>query len=160
MIAPLSRLMDFDGRSTRAEHWPYMGLLIALYLLGTMVAIMAVPHWVMMATIALLSSTLVLLAAASVVRRLHDVGWSGWWMAAYSVLFIGFVAFFLYSRYGVVRQPDGVGPPPLIFRFWPIVMTFNFAMQALALLLLILTALESVPRDNKYGSGRPSGSTR
>ena len=158
MIAPLDRLVDFEGRGTRAEHWPYMGLLIGLYLLGMFAAFTAVPHSMMMATMALLASILVLLAAASVVRRLHDVGWSGWWMAVYSVLFIGFVAFFLYSRYGVVHQTEG-GPPPPIFRFWPVVMTLNLAMQGLALLLFVLTILESAPGDNQYG-GQRSGSAR
>jgi uncharacterized membrane protein YhaH (DUF805 family) len=85
MIAPVGRLLEFDGRSTRAEHWPYMGLLIAIYVIGVVLAVPAGPG-AMISAMYVLTLILVLLASASVVRRLHDVGWSGRWMAAYVVM--------------------------------------------------------------------------
>jgi uncharacterized membrane protein YhaH (DUF805 family) len=152
MIAPLGRLLDFGGRSTRAEHWPYMGLLIAIFAIGMVLlfpagSVRAVLTWGYSLLIAV-----VLFASASVVRRLHDVGWSGRWMAAYVVMLIAFVAFYFYWRYGVVHQPYGANPTSrLLFRIWPLLMIANFAMTAIGFLIFVLTVLESQASDNKYG---------
>lgn len=149
--APLGRLLEFDGRSTRAEHWPYMGLLIAIYVVGFVLLFSTGSVHAVLTPAYLLFLILVLLASASVVRRLHDVGWSGRWMAGYVVMLIAFVAFYFYWRYGVVHRPYGMGPPALLFRIWPLVMLFSLAMHGLALLLFVLTVLESAPADNRYG---------
>jgi uncharacterized membrane protein YhaH (DUF805 family) len=152
MVAPLGRLLDFRGRSTRSEHWPYMGLLIGLYVIGMILAVTAVPPVMMMASVTLLAGIMVLLAFSSIVRRLHDVGWSGKWMAAYVALVAAFILFFFYWRYLVVHQPFSPGgSTPLLFRFWLILMVCNLASTGLALLIFVLTVLESAPGPNPYG---------
>lgn len=151
MIAPLGRVLEFRGRSTRGEHWPFMGLLFAIYVIGTMLAFTVGPLRTSMSIAYLLVLVLVLLASASVVRRLHDVGWSGWWMAAYLILAAGFVAFYFYWRYGIVRESNFANGPSLLFRIWPLLMIYNLAMTATLLLIFTVSLLDGTRGANRYG---------
>lgn len=81
----LTRYAQFDGRAGRAEYWWFQ-----LFLLLIFIAVVC---------LSMLSTTLggfaMLLAAgglmlpnlAVTVRRMHDVGWSGWWLLAMFVPF-------------------------------------------------------------------------
>jgi hypothetical protein len=74
------------------------------------------------------------------------------WMAAYVALVAAFILFFFYWRYLVVHQPFSPGGSmPLLFRFWLILMVCNLASTGLALLIFVLTVLESAPGPNPYG---------
>lgn len=88
MILPLRRYADFKGRSGRREFWLFQ-LLIAIVLFIVMVAMLMnnpgmssaeanrrFPSW---AGLALLPFIVPLVAVS--VRRLHDLGWRGWWLA-------------------------------------------------------------------------------
>lgn len=94
---------NFDGRASRAEYWynvlfgVIIGVVIPIF--GAIISISmedALP--VRMATIAMIILSLVLFipSIALVVRRLHDIGKSGWW---YFIIFIpcgvGFIWFLI-----------------------------------------------------------------
>jgi uncharacterized membrane protein YhaH (DUF805 family) len=157
MTSPLGRLFDFRGRSGRAEHWPFMGLLIAVYAAGTLLALQAQPLRSAFLVIQLLLVVLALLASASVVRRLHDAGWSGWWMGAFLALLAANSAFFLYWRYGVVHpvEPDRIG------MIWPWAMAAGWAMWGIGLLIFVVTVFDGTGGPNRYGPApsRPAAAT-
>ncbi|MED5356573.1 MAG: DUF805 domain-containing protein [Pseudomonadota bacterium] len=97
-IAGFTRCFDFSGRSSRPEFWYFMLLFIVLYLVIALVDrflvtstvdIRELPlgHYIPMGMVDPNVGVLVLLyrpimaipTIAVTIRRLHDVGKSGWW---------------------------------------------------------------------------------
>lgn len=97
-IAGFKRCFDFSGRSSRSEFWYFMLLFILLYLVVAVadqflvtatVDIRELPlgHYIPMGTVDPNVGVLVLLyrpimaipTISVTIRRLHDVGKSGWW---------------------------------------------------------------------------------
>ena len=97
-IAGFTRCFDFSGRSSRSEFWYFTLLFIVLYLIiavvdqllvTSTVDIRALPlgHYIPMGMLDPNVGVVVLLyrpvmaipTIAVTVRRLHDVGKSGWW---------------------------------------------------------------------------------
>ena len=97
-IAGFTRCFDFSGRSSRPEFWYFMLLFILLYtvvavvdqfLVTSTVDIRELPlgHYIPMGmvdpnvgVIVLLYRPIMAIPTISVtIRRLHDVGKSGWW---------------------------------------------------------------------------------
>jgi uncharacterized membrane protein YhaH (DUF805 family) len=152
MFAPLSRLTDFSGRATRVQFWPYMLLLLVIYFVG-LVLTMGFMLRAMGSPVAYLygiTLICILLAFAAVVRRLHDVGWSGGWMGAYVVMTMAFIAFFFWWRYGVVLRANGAQPVSLS-RYMPFMMLFSLALNGIAFLVLIVSTFDGTPGPNRYG---------
>ena len=96
----LSRYAEFDGRSRRSEYW-YFALFVTIIgmVWGFVVGILAgvIGEWALMLsyipTIAFFVPNL-----AVAVRRLHDVGRSGWWLLI-SLTIIGiFVLLYWYVQ--------------------------------------------------------------
>jgi uncharacterized membrane protein YhaH (DUF805 family) len=88
----LSRYSDFQGRSGRSEYWYFVLFNILMsFLANVLDRYLIVPALsVGLASIAL---TLVLIVPglAVSVRRLHDVGKSGWWLLIAVVPVVGLV---------------------------------------------------------------------
>jgi uncharacterized membrane protein YhaH (DUF805 family) len=97
-IAGFTRCFDFSGRSSRPDFWYFMLLFIVLYLVVAVVDqflvtstvdIRELPlgHYIPMGMVDPKVGILVLLyrpimaipTIAVTIRRLHDVGKSGWW---------------------------------------------------------------------------------
>jgi uncharacterized membrane protein YhaH (DUF805 family) len=152
IVAPLGRLLDFGGRTRRADYWPYMLALMGLWLADLIVEIVLIPNRFGSPVVHgyALIAILVLLAFAATVRRLHDVGWSGRWMAAYVAMMLGFITFALYWRYGILHRPYGQQNIPLV-RLMPLLMALGLAMDGLGLLVFILSLLDGTPGPNRYG---------
>lgn len=152
IVAPLGRLLDFGGRTRRADYWPFALTLLSLWFADLIVEIVAIPFRFgsPIAHGYALIALFVLLAFAATVRRLHDVGWSGRWMAAYCALILGFIATFFYWRYGVVHHPYGQ-PNPALLPLMPLLMIISLAMNGLGLLVFILSLLDGTAGPNRYG---------
>lgn len=93
----LKRCLMFRGRSTRKEYWSTVLIYCVLLMLLAIVMVVALSAlelgtaiWVGVGAYAfmVLGSWLLLLGVQ--VRRLHDVGWSGWWVAASMLFGVGF----------------------------------------------------------------------
>jgi uncharacterized membrane protein YhaH (DUF805 family) len=152
-VLPLGRLLDFRGRSRRADFWPYMGLLAGLYVLGfaiVMSGALSLARSSGIAPLFALVGILILLAFAAGVRRLHDVGWSGGWMAAYVLMGVSFIAFALSARYSLTHADAGAAPLSLI-DIGPVLMPLSLAMNALFLLVFVLCLQDGMAGPNRYG---------
>ena len=79
-----SRYADFNGRAGRAEYWYFVLFNI---LVGTAVGLVAmlVGDWFSY----IYSLALLVPGVAIGVRRLHDIGKSGWWLLISLIPFIG-----------------------------------------------------------------------
>jgi uncharacterized membrane protein YhaH (DUF805 family) len=131
MIAPLKRYADFDGRSRRSEFWLFwlfrFLVYAALMLTGTVTTTAATvmsgsstasesPAASAVSTLTILVIILAILAMivpslAVAVRRIHDIGQSGWW---YLIAFIplgGLVLLVFYLIEGN-EGPNRFGPDP------------------------------------------------
>lgn len=75
------RWLDFDGRSSRSEYWyAFLYLIIAdviLYFIGS--------RWLS----GLFGLINIIPYIAVILRRLHDIGKSGWWILVSLIPFIG-----------------------------------------------------------------------
>ena len=68
----LTRYADFAGRSTRAQYWYFILATFLASFVGTLIAGDMVGNLISLATL--------LPTIAAAVRRMHDVGKSGWFV--------------------------------------------------------------------------------
>ena len=76
-----SRIFQIDGRSRRSEFWWMMLLVCGASIILTPLA----------------GLVLELLTIPLKVRRLHDIGKSGWWLGGYVILFFVAIASYTFS---------------------------------------------------------------
>jgi uncharacterized membrane protein YhaH (DUF805 family) len=96
------------------------------------------PLFVWMAIVAV---ALVLLLAASVARRLHDRGWSGWWGLAP----LPFLAA------GLVFMPQVMTDPERYIGLFFLLFLNNFVYLAALVALIVLLSLPGTLGPNRYG---------
>ena len=98
------RYTDFNGRSRRSEYWWFC----LFNMIVSTVITMVIPNLAWIWTVATLIPTLALC-----IRRLHDVGRSGWW---YLILFVPLVgAILLIVWFCSDSGPDNQwGPNPKV----------------------------------------------
>lgn len=78
--------VDFKGKTSRKQYWlGFVCYLLTMLLLGCLDMMMRIPF----ISITLGSLALTLPTIAIVVRRLHDVGKSGWWIFIYCIPLAG-----------------------------------------------------------------------
>ena len=111
----LQHYADFNGRARRSEYWYFVlfnfivSILIGL-LLGVIAGLLNVPALVYLAYLWSLAVFIPSLAVS--VRRLHDIGRSGWWLLLSLIPLVG--AIILIIWYCTDSQPGAnqYGPNP------------------------------------------------
>jgi uncharacterized membrane protein YhaH (DUF805 family) len=121
------KYLGFSGRAARSEFWWFM-----LFLTIVSIVVYSIAGWLAYATstdssmsilgvvvlgvAALVELALAPPAIAAAVRRLHDLGWSGWWYLAQLIPVVGgvvalvmFVGFLMRGTVGSNKY----GPDPL-----------------------------------------------
>ena len=92
----LGQYAGFSGRARRSEFWYwYLLLVIAAAVVGV-VGVASLSAAEVLAVVLLLATALPSLAVA--VRRLHDIGSSGWWVLIAPIPFGGIVLLVFYLR--------------------------------------------------------------
>lgn len=166
-----------SGRSTRTEYWSFVlfaCLILFVLLLLIPVAARLGGVWACAAASLLFLGFALYSAMPSLavqVRRLHDVGWSGWWIAlSFALMGAGFgILWFLFlciaqewyyttetitwsaetarSFATYVELYDTPEAAALI----AVLPFLNQAVNIINLLLFILTLLPSQDKENRYG---------
>lgn len=118
MITPLRRYASFRGRSPRAELWWYMLLCVMLggVFGGVDIGIYGL-RWLSSDTITRpsglwLSLLLVIPSLAVTVRRLHDIGKSGWWYLIGLIPLLGGLFLLIWFLRRGDAGPNAYGPDP------------------------------------------------
>lgn len=142
----LSKLTDFKGRARRSELWWFW----LLYAVVSIVVNMSLSGTHIVSSIV---SLLLLLSVCSVtVRRLHDSGHGGWWVAA-SILINIFYNIYM-SATGYLDALSTINPDPdLAIKVMsdPIVITSILLLCVLNICILVFCLMDSKPEENKYG---------
>lgn len=129
MFEPLRKYADFSGRARRKEYWLFMLfvwvlLTVLLWLAGpypdsvvaTAGGLLGFVHVgfvnTTLATVAAVVSLLLLLPTIAVtVRRLHDIGWTGWW-ALLGITGLGSIILMIFCLLDGTVGPNRYGPDP------------------------------------------------
>ncbi len=83
----LRKYVGFSGRATRAEHWWWDLAITAIsVVLGLLVSLLPVVALILVGPVLLFALAIFLPTLAVTVRRLHDIGKSGWWILAWIII--------------------------------------------------------------------------
>ena len=92
-LDPWKKFATFDGRSRRKEYWTFVLINGAINVLLSMLpSVVGTVGWILIGAFAL---AMIVPTLAVVVRRLHDIGKSGWWMCINFVPAIGGIWFLI-----------------------------------------------------------------
>lgn len=114
---------DFQGRARRSEYWWFALFTTLLFsvvgaVAGALIGMtttnnsMSIVGILVVVVMILLYLAMVVPSLAVAVRRLHDLGWSGWWFLALAIPFVAFVMLIAFMMRGNVG-PNKYGPDPL-----------------------------------------------
>ena len=112
---PLKKYADFTGRAPRAEYWWFYLLVIIGYVVATIIdslvglGRMVGPY----GAIAMLFGLAMLVPSIAVgIRRLHDLGKSGWWLLIALIPFIGAIVLIVFFVQAGTPGDNEYGPDP------------------------------------------------
>lgn len=102
---------NFNGRSSRSEYW-WFCLLNAIITIVFNVLITATQSTVVGILMLLVSLALALPGLGLAVRRLHDIGKSGWWILIGFIPLIGAIILIVWFCRESDPQPNAYGDVP------------------------------------------------
>jgi len=117
MLRPLARYLDFMGRSRRSEFWQFyllILLLTALCVVGGVIIERTTQlpgNEIGFHMVGYLDVVITVPVFAVMVRRLHDVGKSGWWLLAAFIPFGVLALIMFWVREGTPGD-NRFGPDP------------------------------------------------
>ena len=144
------------GRSGRFEYWSTT-IIGHLFCLLPLPLIFISPNILRLIELLLLLLLIIYLAMpmlAVYVRRLHDVGWSAWWIAIHYAVICTVYAIGVFH---VVQQTILYGDDihfilqNVYAQLQPILRYTAKPMEILSIILLIVTLMPGNPEKNKYG---------
>lgn len=104
---------NFSGRARRKEYW---WILLLNILILSALSIIDVILWPSLGTDGLLATLYSLLTfipnLAISIRRLHDIGRSGWWLLLYFLPIIGWLVLLIFSLTNSTPGDNQWGPNP------------------------------------------------
>jgi len=137
----LKEYATFKGRAQRSEYWYF--ILINNIAIGIL-SIMGESNGGVLieALLGLIALAIFIPTIAVTVRRLHDVGKSGWWMFILLVPFLGWcvLLYFLLTKSHNVDKSA-----------WWILIGLILSMGVLGLFVLLYFLIQDSKNDNEYG---------
>src|SRR5215813_453221 len=111
IAAGFSNYFNFKGRSTRSAYWYFtLFMFIASLIAGIADVLLFHPEYV--GPIGGIFSLATIIPSLSVfVRRLHDIGRTGWWLLLGLIPIIGWIVLIVWACQPTVPQTNAYGPP-------------------------------------------------
>lgn len=106
-----SKYATFSGRATRSEYWWFVLFLYATILCVVLLGVATGIDKPFLALIGIFVALSFIPIVALCVRRLHDIGKSGWWIFLGFVPYIGEIILFIFSVMGSDGENE-YGPDP------------------------------------------------
>jgi len=108
------KAIDFSGRSRRKEYWLFVlfttGISIVLSIVDAITGLALAEDFGVLGG---LFSLIIIIPSISVtVRRLHDIGRSGWWLLLTFVPIIGWITLFIFNLLDRQSGTNAYGPSP------------------------------------------------
>ncbi len=95
-LEALKKYADFNGRASRAEFWMFTLISVIIYLFLFLIDIRITPGSNLHVLSTLYTLATFLPSLAVTVRRLHDIGRSGWWMLISVIPIIGWIVYLIW----------------------------------------------------------------
>lgn len=108
----LSQYVGFSGRSLRSEYWYWMLFTVLIGIVTGIIDIALFPFEDASPLSSIAELALLLPSLAVSVRRLHDVGRSGWWLLLAVVPVIGWIVLLVWTVTKGDAAENRFGPPP------------------------------------------------
>lgn len=107
----------FQGRSSRSEYWWWV-LFVAIlsFCIGIVEGILGFSMTAVQTTSGILSLVLLLPGLGLSVRRLHDIGKSGWWILLGLIPVVGAIVLIIWFAQNSQMQDNQYGPVPNMAR--------------------------------------------
>ena len=162
ILETLKQNCSFKGRASRSEFWGWMlGVFLVILPLSFLGGLLSGAPFSFPKPLVITGGVFLFVVYIYVLvrtyalqtRRLHDMGWSGWWVFADCILgcicIIGGMAIVAYI---VKNGGSENSQPSIIMSLLTILLTLLSWFRSLySLFLLVLCCLKSQPEENRYG---------
>ncbi len=110
-LAVLKNYAGFSGRARRTEYWMFALVNLVITLIFYVLALVTRSSF-FIALVFLYGLAVLLPGLAVAVRRLHDVGMSGWWILIGLVPFVGGIVLLVFTLLPGNQGPNQYGDDP------------------------------------------------
>ncbi len=113
MLLPLKRYAEFAGRSRRKEYWLYTLFVMIISIVSALADAAIGFDWESNGPVnSIVGLALLCPSLAVSVRRLHDIGRSGWWLLLVLLPIIGWIALLIWACSDGTQGPNRFGVDP------------------------------------------------
>jgi len=106
----LSQYIGFNGRASRSEYWIWWGFMVVVFVaIGAVELLFDTTGSIVAGVVALV---FILPNLAVTVRRLHDIGRSGFWLLLVFIPFFGALIILVFLLLDGQSETNKWGPPP------------------------------------------------
>jgi uncharacterized membrane protein YhaH (DUF805 family) len=110
-LAVLKNYVGFTGRARRQEYWMFT-LISAIIYVVLEILLLATGSQIFQIIYYLYALAVLLPSLAVFVRRMHDVGRSGWWILLGLIPIIGAIILIVFAATAGQQGPNQYGPDP------------------------------------------------
>lgn len=110
-LAVLKNYAGFSGRARRTEYWMFGLVNFVITLIFYVLAFVAHSGFFIV-LVALYGLAVLVPSLAVLVRRLHDIGMSGWWILIGLVPFVGSIVLLVFTLLPGNQGPNQYGDDP------------------------------------------------
>lgn len=107
-LALTNNYCNFNGRSSRSEFWWYA---LFTFILGAIVGLIFSDTTAQVVN-GIINLALLLPGLGLAVRRMHDIGKSGWWVLINLIPVVGWIIYIVWAAKDSDPTPNQFGPVP------------------------------------------------